>query len=207
MTTYYSPGQLSVVYPFLTKEPKWLLLGGPADANEAQTAVAKWPGIKVVGVDPNPKVIQFQTENGWPEGAPLIQACLYDKVCDVPMADAGSDLRHACAYVPNRTGTEDMPSGLPTYPSTTWDLLDAEHGPFEDAIMWMDIEGSELEALLGAKELFARKAILLVNVEMESRTDYKNVQAVQFLTDHGFKAVKDWNDSATCRDRIFVRQD
>lgn len=115
--TFYSDGQLSVIYPYLKTEPSWLLLGGPADANECQTARAKWPSIKVVGVDPNPKVLKFQAENGWPAGTPLIQACLYDKACDVSVAEVDNGLRRARVYGTDLAGGPVRYLGLPRPPA------------------------------------------------------------------------------------------
>lgn len=93
-----------------------------------------------------------------------------------------------------------MPAAL----SVTWDYLDRLHGPFHDAVMWLDIEGSELEALYGANGLFTRKAILLVNVEMASRLEHKNARIMQFMDIHGFKVARDWNVNEAYLDRIFV---
>lgn len=202
VSEYYSPDNLSNIYPYLPREPKWLLLGGPADAREAQTAVEKWPGIKVVGVDPNPDVIEWQKLHAWPDGHPLVWAALHESVGTVPMSNTGSTLRHG------QVSQEPVACGapLPTVPSVTWDYLDSVHGPFEDAILWMDIEGSELEALQGAAGLLARNAVMLVNVELQARVKKKNKALEHLLLKHGFKVVHDWNDSPACRDRIYVRK-
>lgn len=198
MTTlrYYRPGQLRRISPCLPQRPAWLLLGGPADGNEAQTAVQQWPGVRVVGVDPNPAVVAFQRLSGWPEGAVLVEAALWKEVGRVPVAGlGGTDLRHASV---NRQDGQAVTA-------TTWAALDRQHGPFHDALLWMDIEGAELEALRGAVPLLARGAILAVNVEMEARRSHKNKQIGPLLGRHGLVPVKDWNHHASGHDRLFVR--
>lgn len=201
MSEYYSPGQLSVIYPYLPREPRWLLLGGPADANEAQTAVARWPDIRVVGVEMNPDAIAWQLAHGWPPGQVLLHAALWDQVGLAPVANAGSTLRHASLY----GSSADVPDDPRTIQTTTWDTLDKVLGPFEDAVVWMDIEGSELAALRGATNLIASGRVLLWNIEMLSHIPGL-MESVPALL-RGYRAVKDWNASDACRDRIFVRED
>ncbi len=203
MSEYYSPGQLSVIYPYLVAEPRWFLLGGPADANEAQTAVRQWPFVKVVGVEPNREAWRWQLENGWPRGEPLVNAALSAAPGKVKIQCPRGHVRSA-STAEDRMELAD-PADVREVAAVTWDTLDRTYGPFEEAVMWMDVEGSELDALLGAVEVFRRGAVRLVNVEMESRRRQKNEDVVRFMDAHGFRAVKDWNDSETCRDRVFVR--
>src|SRR5207244_11987481 len=51
----------------------------------------------------------------------------------------------------------------------SWDRLDGMCGPFDRAVLWLDVEGSELRALRGAARLLARGAVDLVNVEVIDR--------------------------------------
>lgn len=196
---YYSQDHLMIIEQYLPRPPGWLLLGGPADANEAQYARRVWPNIKVVGVDPNTSVIEWQLEHGWPRDCPLIKAALYN-IHDgwVHTSDKGLDLRHTWVSAPS-----DTPSRLAR--TVTWDALDIEYGPFHDAIMWMDIEGSELEAIQGAENILSRGAVQLVNVEQIDRVADKNKEVDRILTGYGFKAVRDWNDSPSCWDRIYTK--
>ena len=214
-TGYYSPGQIENLYPFLEGvTPQWLLLGGPGSASEAQDAVKKWPRIRVIGVEPNPAAVSFQRRMGWPEGEPLVEAALWENVATVPMTNlpddlCGGDLLHASVYHP--VGENDKVAGsFPRIPAVTWDKLDVIYGPFAEAILWMDIEGSELEALRGAEKLFQRGAIRIANLELTSRPqtrmwEVKRMYEVdKIMTRHGFRHKKDWNDSDWCRDRIYL---
>lgn len=203
MTEYYSPGQLSVIYQFLKQPPKWLLLGGPADANEAQTALAKWPDIKVIAVEANINAVSWQLANAWPtNNALLLHAALSDMSGEAKMIQGVGCLRGASLDPIKFAGQEE---NLVTVKTVTLDQLDEMYGPFEEAVLWIDIEGWELEAVKGASKLLQRNAIRLVNAEGMDRSQAKNEELERNLIGHGFKAVKDWNDSPSCRDRIYVR--
>lgn len=202
--TFYSPGQLGNIYNAVHQyEPfKWFLLGGPANANEAQTALRRWPGVKVVGVEPNPDAIAFQLSHGWPGGHPLINRALWGSIRQIHVADTGSTLVHARAAFGG-----DLSRGI--WQTTTWDELDKQYGPFEDALLWMDIEGSELEALQGALGLLNRKAILAANIELLSRPEEPEswgriAEIDRVMHIHGYHIATEWNNSTWCRDRVYV---
>lgn len=203
----YSPGQFEQVIPHLPREPKWLILGGPADANEAQTARTKWPDIKVIGVEPNPEARDWQLSNGWPENSFLLPYALSDKNGFTEMVYAVGGLRNAridtVALELNRIKPE---ATFLTVPTITLDMLESAHGPFEDAILWLDIECSEYPALLGGAKLLASGRVLLLNIEemIDSCPDTPKIQPL--LNGYGYKIVHEWNVSTTCRDRVYVLQ-
>ncbi len=195
---FYSPDNMKVIVPFLPREPRWLLLGGPADAREAQTARELWPSIKIVGVEPNIEAVYWQHDHGWPEGSLLLYAALGKENGSIKVDSPAGALRSTRVAVEG--GSE-----CTRVPAFTWDYLDHVHGPFQDAVLWMDIECHELEAIQGAVGILERGAVILVNVEMQTVVADKNTEIDRILTGCGFKAVKDWNDSDACRDRIYVR--
>lgn len=199
------PGQLKVLFPFFQDDrpPQWLLLAGPADHIEAQTARRRWPGIKIVGAEPNPAAFNWQKEHGWPDDAVLIPCAVSYQIGQLTLRCVADD--------PHNASLEDQMHGPEItdlkVSAVTWDYLDGQHGPFDEAILWLDIEGWELEALCGAARLFQRNAVRLVNVELQTRREGKNREVERLLRRHGFEAVKDWNNSESCLDRIFIRKD
>lgn len=195
MSTYYSPDNLSHVFPFLSSKPKWLLLGGPASACEAQAAVKKWKGIRVIGVEPNEEAVGWQIAHGWPKGAILLHAALSDYDGEITVSSPSGFLE----------STRVADSGNKRVKAVTWDSLDVEHGPFEEAVLWMDIETHELEAVRGARGLLERGAIVLVNLEMQTRIAEKNAEVDALLRAYDFRIVHEWNYSRTCWDRIYKR--
>lgn len=198
-TEWYSPENMNTVVPYLPRTPKWLLLGGPADAREAQTAIELWPEIKVIGVEPNPEAYAWQLEHGWPkEHGPLIEAAVSNKPGFLEISAPSGFLR---------SGRVTEPGNGIVVPSVIWDELDKQYGPVTDAVLWMDIETHELEGLQGATGLLERRAIILINIELQTRMLSKNIEIQRLLDHYGFKTVKDWNDSPDCRDTIFVLQE
>lgn len=207
MTTYYSEGQFSVVYPFLEgKTPRWLILAGPSDGNEAQCAVEKWPDIRVIGLEPNPEALAWQVVNGWPYGHVLLPHALSNCQGKADFVyEAGKGTRNgsmdSLAVEGNRTNSDARVIQVNTI---TLDYLDSLYGPFLDTIVWMDIEGSELLALQGASNLISRRAVLLWNIEMQNRVPGLMEGVPALLTPHSYKQVHEWNASDTCRDRIYI---
>lgn len=205
----YNPGQLNEIVPFISQPPTWLILGGPADADEAQTAIKVWPDIKVIGVEPNPQWIAWQYANGWPVGAPLIQAALAEQQ-GTALLQLPHHNHRSSSLLPLDTLQELWPFGPTqatnrTAQTTTLDYLDAIYGPFSNALLWLDIEGCELEALRGGMSLFQRGAITTVNVEMIARRADYNDLIHQFLSGQGFQLVHVWNEHGTHHDRVYVR--
>jgi len=193
----YNPGQFSVVFPLVKRPPTWLLLGGPADADEAQTAVKQWPDIKVLGVEPSKAMYEYQLAHDWP-GSLLLQCALGSSVGQGQIHISG-DTPRCSSFV------ADHPGELHTVDITTLDVLDEIHGPFENAILWLDVEGSEYEALLGARKLFDRGAIAMVNVECLVRLQELFVPIEKFLADYKFHLVHTWNIQHNfVSDRIYM---
>lgn len=203
----YSPGQFLVVYPFLPAEPKWLILGGPASANEAQTARLKWPGVRVIGIEPNPEAVEWQVANGWLADAPLLPFALSDRTGEtLDMVYASGQLNNArldkAAVDGNRTNTEAIYRNVETI---TLDDLNDRYGPFEDAVLWIDVECSEYKALCGAKELLASGRVVLIDVEEMTDSCEDTPKIRPLLESYGYRVVHEWNASDTCRDRIYVK--
>lgn len=197
----YNHGQFSVVYKFLSRTPKWLVLGGPASANEAQTAVKKWPKIKVIGVEPLPAAVEWQLAHEWPTAnGPLLQAALADKVGEETLIiNPTNELAPSLAGWPGARGPEMVVQVM------TINQLDETYGPIEDAIIWLDIEGAEYRALRGADRLFDRKQVLLVNVEITASRPQHTVDLETMFANLGFKLVHTWNiQPGLVEDRIYV---
>lgn len=193
-----------MLVPFLKREPRWLLLGGPADGNEAQTARELWPDVRVVGVEPNPDAVAFQLANGWPRNCPLVMAALSNVAGghEVVMVNTTGTPRHARGVIEG----DDLERSWRA-PATTWDAAEAAFGPFTGgAVMWLDLDGAELSALQGSVGLFRHRAVDVVNVEMQDVFRDRNEMIEGIMGWHGFRAVHEWNASATCRDRVYVRE-
>lgn len=209
---FYSPGQLSVIVKHCNFMPEWLLLGGPADGNEAQTAQVFWPKCRVLAFEPNPEAWEFQVRTNpmWsdPElGDVLDPRALSDQEgSELEIVYEPGLLRNASAdpaSLEGNRGREDVRYFRTM--TTTLDAADRDHGPVQNAVLWLDVEGHELDAVKGARGLFDRGAIRLVNVEVQTRRPGKNVELTRLLDGWIFRKVKTWNNSKSCEDQIWVR--
>jgi FkbM family methyltransferase len=193
----YRPGQARRMFPYL-KDPEWLLLGGPADADEAQCFAARYPGIKIVAVEPDPRMVRWQKENGFPAGT-LVEAALWDScgADEIVLTEGG----RRSSMIRPVTG-ERVP-----VKTVTLDSLSAELGPFTRAVLWLDVEGAERRALAGAAGLFDAGAVdaVLVEVTAGERPEDQRVVA-EFLEGHGLKAAGGWGDKGTFYNAVYVRQ-
>lgn len=198
---FYSPDNLKALFPFLVgHRPQWLVLGGPADAAEWVVAQETWHGIKGVGIEPNPNAVAWQVGNGWPAAWPMYEAALGESE-GTAVLDVSDTLRNALVVA---TG-HPLDVRNVEVPVITLDQLHAKHD-FHDAIVWMDIEGSELAALKGGQELLRSGRVLVWDIEfMEHNQTLK--ASMEMMARAGYVAVADWNASAACRDRIFLRKD
>lgn len=209
MSEYYSPDNLATVILHVPKglTPKWLLLGGPADGCEAQKARIQWPSIRIIGIEPNPEAYEWQLKNGWPSDCPLLLYALADSCGqDIELVYEPGKLRNASCDPDSLKGNRGNPSAVYRKAETiSLDYLDWRYGPFEDAILWLDIEGSEYKALQGAKYLIERRAFVVMNLEMQNRVPGLMEGIPALLSPYGYHAVQEWNASESCRDRIYVR--
>lgn len=194
----YNPCQFKIVEQFLPKPPSWLILGGPADANEAYWAKEMYPHIHVIAVEPVQESIDFQRENGFPTDGILIKAGLSDTV-GVTTINVPEDKRGA-SCLSNRPGIPQ------TIEVMTIDHINEMFGPIRNAILWLDIEGYEYKALLGATNLFSSGEVTLVNVEILERLTEHTKSIETFFEGFGFRLAHVWNEQpGLVQDRIYVK--
>lgn len=182
----YNPGQVCFLFNFLKRAPAWFLLGGPGQGDEGQVIKVAFPDCKVIGWEPCPSLFEWQREGNFPDL--LLPSALSD-ACGA--ADFVVTPDHPmCSTL--RAGYRD--GGTRQVEAMTLDAADALYGPFDNALLWLDIEGSEMAALRGAVKLFARRAIALVNVEVmltEEETTGKEMAALMMA--YGFEKLDHWD--------------
>ena len=186
---FYRPGQARVLFPYWPTGVEWFIVGGPADGNEAQTVVERYPGVKCAGFEPNLEYVRFQEEHGFPG---LLYPCaLWDK---------------------NETLTFSLPTTLPRSGSVCRDLtglstttsevparrLDSLLPPdlHDNLVLWLDVEHAEGAALRGAEGLLKQGKVLLLNVEVWDET-FEEID--KLLASFGYAAVHTWG--RTVRDK------
>lgn len=156
------PDPLSVVVPYLDRAPRWLVLGGLGNAADGQEALRRWPTARLVGVDFDPRAIAWQQAHGWPAEAPLLQVALSNHE---GQEVAGIDDINCSSLHPFNVQAVPLNRRV-IVSTTTLDRLDEQYGPFEDAILWLDLEDYDYKALRGATNLLQRRPPLVVGVEV-----------------------------------------
>jgi FkbM family methyltransferase len=190
MTEFYCPGQVSSIYPHINFVPKWFILGGPDNGDEAQVIKRDYPNVSVIGLEPDRACYDFQVASQFP--GTLIQKGLW--------SSAGT---HGLFTTANGGVLLSVPYGR-NYPlsykveTTTLDQLDSEYGPFIDGILWLDIEGSEMDALQGGEKLLSRSdGIRLMDIEIieEHMKDETKLLDVfkSYLGQFGYGVAGMWN--------------
>lgn len=187
----YAASQASVLFKFWPDQAEWFVVGGPADANEAQTVHKKYPDVKCIGFEPNPFYRSRQIELAFPGS--VRPYALWDQ--------DGAELTLAMTHINQRSGSVCRDYGEEAsikYRCTgrTLDSLSQECGPFSNVVLWLDVEFAETQALRGAENLLKTGQILLANVEV---WDENYDEVCSLLNPHGLVAVKDW--AHTIRDK------
>ena len=187
----YEPKQIENIYPFIDFEPGWFILGGPADACEAQEMRKKYPNICIIGFEPHPELYNVQLARGFP--GRLLPVALWEDsrelilrtVVDQPKGPWQDRRASSVNKFTSSVGRE-----VCRVKATTLDTLSSEYGPFEDAILWIDIEEAELYALRGAAGLMATRQIRLINAEVD---DQHLRPIAELLAQFGIREVHRWN--------------
>lgn len=188
---YYNEGQFEGIVKFVEIEPDALILGGPADANEAQCFAKHWPNAKIIACEPNPEAREWQHKEGdWPQDAVLLEWGLSDGLSAAELVYEAGKVRNGSmreASVEGNRGNEA--ATFKWVPTTTIDELDKRFGPFQNAMLWLDIEGFELKALTGAKQMLVEGRVSILNVELLPEDQVQKAAVFDYLWRHGYEHV------------------
>ena len=190
----YNAGQFANLLPFIGFTPDYFILGGPADGDEAQCAVKQWKKVKVFGFEPHPRLFQWQLENGWPTPETLYQVALdrQEGVRWFSDLDDGSDVLQASRL----SSLQDRGGQQLEVSCTTLDIFYKRENIRGKALLWLDIEGFEYQALKGANSLLKSGVVKLINVESLERDEPMPDAVCGLLSRYGYVHVGNWgNDS------------
>src|SRR5574343_1394965 len=166
--TVYEPGQVKAIYPYLLFKPEWFLLGGPADATEAHDMRSKFPHLAIAGFEPNPLFYNLQRARQFP--GLLLPYALWNERTTLEMQvvshQDGLWQEQRSASILKFLDHPDRRRAHVVEARTLDDLSD-EFGPFKRAVLWIDIEGSEIQCLRGARRLLEAGEIRVINAEVE----------------------------------------
>lgn len=177
--------------PFLAKPPSWLVLGGLGTDDDWRHARRRWPEVKIVGIDPDPRACDWQDEHGWPEDCELIRAALSltDGTADIALGD----VCHASMHPRQKEG--QVLSRVPTITLESVFLqvmsADKESCP-DNAVLWLDLEDWEWPALLGAGDCLNSFSVPLVNWEARFENEEWNGHCRKLLWGNGYRHAFTW---------------
>lgn len=186
MFSVYNPGQARILFDVWPDEAEWFVIGGPANANEAQTIKQSYPNMKCVGFEPNISMLNAQRMLKFPGDLHQIALWKEDTTLDLKIPN-GRDISSSL----NRDKDFKKECTKKQVPARTLDTLEKEYGPWDNIVLWLDIEDSEYEALQGAKRLFNEGKVLLCNVEIFYRE--KQQPILQYMEEHCMRRLKTWN--------------
>lgn len=190
---FYNDGQVRRIFSLCKFDPMWFIIGGPSDGNEAQVFKQEFPYARVVGFEPNPDGYLFQIENGFP--GELRTEALWSLETEmelyVPSLNKRrSSLIHVAKELVHRVHTITLDD---------YDALVAHK--IKDAVLWIDIEESELECLIGARDLLFEKRIMLVNAEVSNDTEDS---VTNYLEQFNYRLKEQFDKRSTAPGRTMV---
>lgn len=179
---------LSEVVPYLPTPPDWLVIAGVGTGTEVKDALARWPSVKVLGLDPDLRAVQWQLNNGWPLHCHLLTLALSCGHGEATMSlDDGVNL----ASLHQRQIDVAPPDKLVRVQTTTLDTLHKTYD-FTNCLLWLDLEDYELPALVGAKELLVSGNVITINLEVRKGIEEETAQVAAILHGEGYEKVHEW---------------
>lgn len=171
-----------------------------------------WPSIRIVGLEPNidtfiDRLVDYPGElYPWAIwSTPCVKALR--SVIRFPGRSSLLDSRSEWNKEPNFQFQNAYKEVLVS--CITLDQLDKVLGFPEDIFLWMDIEGSELEALFGGCSLLASGRVKWIDMEIGHKArkiDEPNENSIEeFLRTYGFHLECKYNSGTVFHNSLYVR--
>lgn len=179
---------MSVLVPYLKKDPRWIVIGGLGDVDEVGPAKKRWPNCRFIGIDPDARAIKWQREHSWPKNDRLIKAALSDRtgVAEIRMDSI------CCASMHPENIEAAGADEIVTTGTMMLDRIADNSGPLYDSVLWIDCEGWDYQALLGGKRLIKSGKVQLINFEIWYRLSETNQQIYAYLESLGYERALVW---------------
>lgn len=189
----YIPRQAEEIVPHIRGfMPEWFIDCGAADGREAHVLKMRFPKIKVLGIEVASSLFDYSDYPG-----DMISAAAWD-----------SDGVAICSGMEKeRARTSSLVRGMAGEQKEVKTVkLDTLHSTykFKNAILWVDVEGAEMNVLRGAAGLFSDRIIQAVNIEVydgEGEAEIHN-----WLSKLDFKRVLSYCHNGSHHDNFYVHR-
>jgi len=189
-------------WDMIIPEPEVFIdIGVGVPDSEAWKAKKTWPQIKIFGAEPCPERFNL-CKNSFP--GKLIE-------CAVGIKDGLIEMQPIDGMVVNYPRKHQRKQKKINVQCRSLDSLDREFGPFNNVFLWADIEGAELDMLMGATNLLESGRVTCISLEIwsEYQTNgwcLKNA-VVEYLAQFNYKPKYIWpgETQSILRDYLFLR--
>lgn len=181
---YYNPGQVERIFQYC-RAPDCFLLGGPADGNEGQVFKQRYPDTLIIGVEPNPEMAEFQMNHGFP--GVIWPNALWDR-CNINIDLTVRDNR--CGSLVNYAGIVDDRDRHYITRTITIDEILSQYPQRQSVVVWIDIEGAEECAIMGADISMRESRIKLWNVEVNNTNKDR---IIKMLSGYGYDPIEEFD--------------
>ena len=194
-----------VISRYVTTPPEFMYdLGiGQRPKFEAKTLKEIWPDMLVIGCEPHPDIYKNRVKD-YP--GKLLNCAVWSQTGEVDL--------YLCRRNPEASGLYDRSMGYKgkiKVDCLTLTDLDYIAGSPNNILLWMDVEGVELDILRNSRDLLSSDRIKYINLEVRTRRlhklDPKPKEILKELDDLGFAFKKRYADTGTHHDRIYVRRE
>lgn len=167
---------------------------------EVDILIAEWPGVRFFGCEPHPGIVKGIQEKYPGE---LFQVAISDQVGCLPLHTKRTHADGASLYeIPEKTTVIRVPV------ETLDHLFPSPIG--ERILLWLDCEGSELQAIQGGWNFLQRVQVVNVEITTNPRPGWSRpIDVHRILVNRGFK--RQWiHTQRACRsinqyDAIYVQ--
>lgn len=170
--------------------------------DEARMFAEEWPGVQIFGFEPHPSTFRALHES--------YPGLLQERAVSDRLGIRELSTKPGHADGSSMHGFSDGRQ-VPTYPVCTTTLDFVFRDPSREILLWLDCEGSEVEALRGGREFL--RSVGVVNVELTGRPPGAGwgspLEVHRLLREAGFYHA--WTHTTRSKggqaDAIYVRRD
>jgi FkbM family methyltransferase len=176
---------------FMMSPPKAMYDIGVGPKTEWDVYRLAFPDMRTFGVEANPGMVKDILARGW--SGPLLNAAITTKTEKLKLSLYRADgLDASILDIPGRSVADTV-----EVDPMTLDAADVIFEEQEDILLWMDIEGAELDALISGPNLMGSGRVRWINLEVRPTAPWvggcTDVEVEAHLASLGYKKVAEYN--------------